>query len=412
MGLKDLTYKTKCKCGGKMLQDVYLVDFLRTPFTRFSRKEPQKDPFYNIRPEELAALVINKLIEKNGIKPTEIDEIITGCALQVGEQWAYGGRHEIFAAKLPYNIPTIAVDRQCASSITSIAIGAMEISTDMADIVIAGGVEKMSKTPIFDNPHIEINVNFITSPEYAEYDLATGYIMGLTAEKLAEEANISREEMDRWSLRSHQLAWKAIQDGYFKDEILPVEVEIDGKKVNLDIDQSVRQDTSLEKLSQLPPAFKPNGKITAGNSSPLNSGSSYVLLMSKNAVKKYGLTPMAKIRSFGFAGVPPTVMGKGPVPASKKALEKVDLSVKDIDLWEINEAFAAVVLYAIKELELEEENVNKRGGAIAIGHPLGATGARIVGTLARQLILDGKDYGVATLCVGGGQGGAIILEKV
>ena len=395
-----------------MLEDVYLVDFLRTPFTRFSRKDPQKDPFYNIRPEELAGLVINKLIEKNGINPSEIDELITGCALQVGEQWAFGGRHEIFAAKLPYTIPTMAVDRQCASSLTSVAIGAMEISSGMADIVIAGGVEKMSRTPMFDNPHIEINTKFLTDPKYAEYDLTTGYVMGLTAEKLAEEANISREEMDRWSLRSHQLAWKAIQEGYFKEEILPIEVEIDDKKFKLDIDQSVRQDTSLEKLAQLPPAFKPDGKITAGNSAPLNSGSSYVLLMSKNALKKYGLTPMAKIRSYGFAGVPPAVMGKGPVPASKKALEKAKLSVKDIDLWEINEAFAVVVLYAIRELGLDAESVNRRGGAIAIGHPLGATGARIVGTLARQLILDGKDYGVATLCVGGGQGGAIVLEKV
>lgn len=395
-----------------MLEDVYLVDFLRTPFTRFSRKDPQKDPFYNIRPEELAGLVINKLIEKNGINPSEIDELITGCALQVGEQWAFGGRHEIFAAKLPYTIPTMAVDRQCASSLTSVAIGAMEISSGMADIVIAGGVEKMSRTPMFDNPHIEINTKFLTDPKYAEYDLTTGYVMGLTAEKLAEEANISREEMDRWSLRSHQLAWKAIQEGYFKEEILPIEVEIDDKKFKLDIDQSVRQDTSLEKLAQLPPAFKPNGKITAGNSAPLNSGSSYVLLMSKNALKKYGLTPMAKIRSYGFAGVPPAVMGKGPVPASKKALEKAKLSVKDIDLWEINEAFAVVVLYAIRELGLDAESVNRRGGAIAIGHPLGATGARIVGTLARQLTLDGKDYGVATLCVGGGQGGAIVLEKV
>jgi len=395
-----------------MLEDVYLVDFLRTPFTRFSRKDPQKDPFYNIRPEELAGLVINKLIEKNGINPSEIDELITGCALQVGEQWAFGGRHEIFAAKLPYTIPTMAVDRQCASSLTSVAIGAMEISSGMADIVITGGVEKMSRTPMFDNPHIEINTKFLTDPKYAEYDLITGYVMGLTAEKLAEEANISREEMDRWSLRSHQLAWKAIQEGYFKEEILPIEVEIDDKKFKLDIDQSVRQDTSLEKLAQLPPAFKPNGKITAGNSAPLNSGSSYVLLMSKNALKKYGLTPMAKIRSYGFAGVPPAVMGKGPVPASKKALEKAKLSVKDIDLWEINEAFAVVVLYAIRELGLDAESVNRRGGAIAIGHPLGATGARIVGTLARQLILDGKDYGVATLCVGGGQGGAIVLEKV
>ena len=394
-----------------MLEDVYIVDFLRTPFTRFSRKDVQKDPFYNIRPEELAGLVINSLIEKNGINPNEIDEIITGCALQVGEQWTFGGRHEIFAAKLPYTIPTMSVDRQCASSLSTVSIGAMEISSGMADIIIAGGVEKMSRTPMFDNPHIEINMKFLTDSKYAEYELTTGYVMGLTAERLAEEANISREEMDRFSLRSHQLAWKAIQDGYFKNEILPVEVEVEGKKVSLNVDQSVRPDTSLEKLLQLPPAFKPNGKITAGNSAPLNSGAAYVVLMSKSALKKYGLTPMAKIRSFGFAGVPPAVMGKGPVPASKKALEKANLSVKDIDLWEINEAFAVVVLNAIKELGLDEESVNRKGGAIAIGHPLGATGARLVGTLARQLILEGKDYGVATLCVGGGQGGAIVIEK-
>jgi len=395
-----------------MLEDVYLVDYARTAFTRFSRKDYQKDPFYNIRPEELAGMVINRLIEKNGIKAEEIDEIITGCALQVGEQWAFGGRHEIFAARLPYNIPTMAVDRQCASSLTTVSIGAMEISTGMADIVLAGGVEKLSRTPMFDNPHIEVNTKFLTDSKYIEYDLTTGYVMGLTAEKLAEEARIKREEMDRWSLRSHQLAWKAIQEGYFKDEILPIEVEVEGKKTVVNVDQSVRPDTSIEKLGQLPPAFKPNGAITAGNSAPLNSGASYVLLMSKNALKKYGLTPMAKIRSFGFAGVPPAVMGKGPVPASKKALEKANLSTRKIDLWEINEAFAVVVLYAIKQLELDESTVNKKGGAIAIGHPLGATGARLVGTLARQLIIEGKDYGVATLCVGGGQGGAIVLERV
>ncbi|AAY80466.1 acetyl-CoA C-acetyltransferase [Sulfolobus acidocaldarius] len=395
-----------------MLQEVYLVDFARTPFTRFTRKEPQKDPFYNLRPEELAGIVINRLIEKNGINPREIEEIVTGCALQVGEQWSFGGRHEVFASRLPYTIPSMAVDRQCASSITTVAIGAMEVATGMADIVLAGGVEKMSKTPMFDNPHIEPNMAFLTDPKYAEYDLTTGYVMGLTAERLAEEAKISREEMDRWSLRSHQMATKAIQEGYFKDEIIPFETEVEGKKITLTTDQSVRPDTSLEKLSQLPPAFRPNGTITAGNSAPLNSGSAYVLLMSKNALKRYGLTPMAKIRSFGFAGVPPAVMGKGPVPSSKKALEKANLNVKDISLWEINEAFAVVVLNAIKELGLDESTVNKRGGAIAIGHPLGATGARIVGTLARQLLIEGKDYGVATLCVGGGQGGAIVVERV
>jgi acetyl-CoA C-acetyltransferase len=393
-------------------ENVYIIDFLRTPFSRVTRKEPEKDPYYDIRPEELSGMIVRKLIERNNINPNEIDEIIVGTALQVGEQWHYGGRHTVFAARLPVTIPAMAIDRQCASSITTVAVGAMEIATGVADIVIAGGVEKMSRTPMYNNPFIIPNSKFLTDPTYAEYDLVTGYVMGLTAEKLAEESGITREEMDRWSLRSHQLAWKALQEGYFKGELLPIEVEKDGQKIVIDYDQSIRPDTSLEKLAQLPPAFKPNGKITAGNSSPMNSGASFILLMSKNALKKYGLTPMAKIKSVAFAGVHPAVMGKGPVPATKKALEKVSLRAKDIDLWEINEAFAVVTLYAIKHLEIEEERVNKRGGAIAIGHPLGATGARIIGTLARQLILEGKDLGVATLCVGGGQGAALVIERV
>jgi acetyl-CoA C-acetyltransferase len=393
-------------------REVFIVDIFRTPFTRFSRKEPEKDPFYDIRPEELAGMVVRGILERNNISPSDIDDLLIGSALQVGEQWLYGGRHVVFSAKLPYIVPATAIDRQCASSVTSVVYGALEIASGMADIVIAGGVEKMSKVPMYDNPHIETNPKFFTDPEYAEYELSIGYIMGLTAERLAEESGIKREEMDRWSLRSHQRAWKAYQEGYFEKEILPVKIRKEGSEQVIDKDQSVRPDTSLEKLLQLPPAFKPGGVITAGNSSPLNTGAAFVLLMSSEALKKYGLQPMAKIRSFAFAGVPPAVMGKGPVPASKKAVEKAGLKIKDIDIWEINEAFAVVTLYAIRELNIEEERVNLRGGAIAIGHPLGATGARIIGTLARQLVVDGKDYGVATLCVGGGQGAAVVLERV
>ncbi|MEL9989812.1 MAG: acetyl-CoA C-acetyltransferase [Thermoproteus sp.] len=393
------------------LRNVYIVDFRRVPFSRLTRKEPQKDIYYNMRPEEIAAIVVRDLIERNGIKPEDVDDLITGMALQNGEGFLYGGRHVVFAAKLPVTIPAAAVDRQCASSITSAVMGANEIATGMADIVIAGGVEHMSRVPMYDNPHIVLNPKFFTE-EYAFYELNVGYVMGLTAERLAEESKITREEMDRWSLRSHQLAYKALQDGYFKGEIIPVEVEQEGKKVVVDRDLSIRPDTSLEKLAALPPAFKADGVITAGNSSPLNTGAAYLLLMSERAVKKYGLQPMARFISYGFAGVPPAVMGKGPVPASKKALEKAGLKVRDIDLWEINEAFAVVTLYAIKELGIEEDRVNKRGGAIAIGHPLGATGARIIGTLARQLQIEGKDRGVATLCVGGGQGAAVVIERV
>ncbi|MCI4464564.1 MAG: acetyl-CoA C-acetyltransferase [Thermoproteus sp.] len=393
------------------LRGVYIVDFRRVPFSRFTRKEPQRDIYYDKRPEEVAAIVVRDIVERNGIRPEDVDDLVTGMALQTGEGFLYGGRHVVFAAKLPVTVPAAAVDRQCASSITSVVMGANEIATGMADVVIAGGVEHMSRVPMYDNPHVVLNPKFFTD-EYAFYELNVGYVMGLTAERLAEEAKIGREEMDRWSLRSHQLAYKAQQEGYFKGEIIPVEVEQEGRKVVVDRDMSVRPDTSLEKLAQLPPAFRADGVITAGNSSPLNTGASYVLLMSERAVKRYGLQPMARLVSYGFAGVPPAVMGKGPVPASRKALERAGLTVRDIDLWEINEAFAVVTLYAIKELGIEEDRVNRRGGAIAIGHPLGATGARIIGTLARQLQLEGKDRGVATLCVGGGQGAAVVVERV
>jgi len=287
----------------------------------------------------------------------------------------------------------------------------MEVATGMADVVIAGGVEKMSKTPMYENPHIEINPKFLTDEEYVRlYNLPIGYVMGLTAERLAEVSGIKREEMDAWALRSHKRAAEAYEKGYFKEEIVPVAVEKEGQVV--DRDQAVRPATTLGALAKLPPAFKLDGVITAGNSSPLNSGAAYVMLASGEAVKKYGLQPLAKVRAVAFAGVPPEVMGMGPVPAAKKALEKAGLTVRQIGRWEINEAFAVVTLYAIKELGIDPEIVNTRGGAIAIGHPLGATGARIIGTLARQLQLDGVDYGVVVLCVGGGQGAAVVLERV
>jgi acetyl-CoA acetyltransferases len=242
--------------------------------------------------------------------------------------------------------------------------------------------------------------------------------MGLTAEKLfdlrqKEPPHITREEMDELAFRSHQNAAKALEEGFFKDEIMPVEVTLaDGTKKVVDHDLSIRADTTLEKIAAVPPAFKPDGAITAGNSSPLNAAATAMILMSKEKAKEYGLDPMAKIVSMGWAGVDPSMMGLGPVPASKMALKHAGLEVKDIDFWEINEAFAVVTVNAIKELGIDPEKVNVKGGAIAIGHPLGATGTRLVGTLARILNLEGGRYGLATPCVGGGQGAATIIEKM
>jgi acetyl-CoA C-acetyltransferase len=249
-------------------------------------------------------------------------------------------------------------------------------------------------------------------PRYAKYEFMTAMNMGLTAEKLWRHAGITREEMDKWSFRSHQRATKALKEGFFKGEIMPVEVTMaDGSKRVIDTDQSIRAETTLEGLTQLKPAYSPDGQITAGNASPLNAGATAMLLMSRDAAKKHGLKPLASVVSMGWAGVDPSMMGMGPVPASRKALKAAGMEVKDIDFWEINEAFAVVPLYAIKQLGIDPEKVNVKGGAVALGHPLGASGTRLVGTLARILNMEGGKYGLATPCVGGGQGVATIIKK-
>lgn len=244
--------------------------------------------------------------------------------------------------------------------------------------------------------------------------MQTGFVMGQTAERLAvAERKFTREEMDQFSLESHQKAAKAIKEGYFKDELMPIEVkEADGSTEVVDHDLSVRPDTTIDQLRQLPPVFKPKtGLITAGNWSPLNAGASAVLLMSREKADEYGIKPMAAVKSMGWAGVEPYIMGKGNVPASQKALRQAGLKASDIDFWEINEAFAVVVLYAMDKLKIDPKKVNVKGGAVAIGHPLGATGARLVGTTARMLRAQKAQYGLATACCGGGQGAAVILER-
>jgi len=393
------------------LQEVYLVDYLRTAFTRAKPDEPSRDLFNSIRMDQALALLYSTLVHRNGVNAQEIDDVITGCALQVDENWLFGGRHPVLLADFPVSVPAQAIDRQCASSMNAITSGALEIMCGHAGIVLAGGMEHMTHVPMVDNKHISPNMRLLVRPEYLKFQMNVGYFMGLTAEKLAEVEGFTREEMDRYSVESHRRTARSYDEGYFKHEILPIRVEVDGEEKVVEQDQSLRRDTSLEKLSALPPAFKEGGKITAGNSSPMNTGASAVLLMSKAKVEQYGLKPLARILGFGWAGVEPSLMGKGPVPATKKALQRLALKIEDIDLWEINEAFAVVVLYAMRELGLEHSKVNAHGGAIAIGHPLGATGARLVGTLARQLVLHDKRLGVATLCVGGGQGFTTVIEK-
>lgn len=394
-----------------LLRDVYVVDYLRTPFSRSRPSEPERDVYNSIRMDQALGLLIAKLVQRNALNPEDIGDVITGCAFQVAENWLYGGRHPVLLAGLPVTVPAFGLDRACASSMNAVAHGGMEIMTGNSEVVLAGGMEHMTHVPIGNNPHISPNMRLLARPEYARYQMGTGYVMGLTAEKLAEESGITRSEMDIYSAGSHSKASKSLDEGWFKEELMEMKVESGGDEKVIDADQSIRKDTTVEQLGKLQPSFKDGGVITPGNSSPLNAGASLVALMSGEKVKEYSLKPLAKILSFGWAGVDPSVMGKGPVPSSKKALEHAGMRVDQVDLWEVNEAFAVVVLYAIKELGIDPCRVNIHGGAVAIGHPLGASGARLVGTLARELQSTGKEYGVATLCVGGGQGFATLMQR-
>jgi len=411
------------------IRDVVIVDYLRSPFSRSRPNKPEKDVFNSLRMDDVLGDLIKELVKKNGINAKEINDVLIGCAFPQGEQWLYGGRSVVFLANLPVEVPAQHIDRQCGSSMSAIHQGAMEIALGYSDIVIAGGLEHMSHNPM-PGPGIEesrimvdMNPRFFPKnpefdPDFVKYDMETSFSMGLTAEKLfelrqKEEPHITRKEMDEWAFKSHMKAAKALQEGFFKDEIMPVETRLaDGTTTVVTQDLSIRPDTTLEQISSLPPAFKPNGNITAGNSSPLNAGATALVLMSKDKAKEYDIEPMARIVSLGWAGVDPSVMGRGPVPASKKALKHAGLDVKDIDYWEINEAFSIVTVNAIKELGIDPDRVNVKGGAIAIGHPLGATGARLVGTLARILDREGGTYGCATPCIGGGQGVATIIERI
>lgn len=392
--------------------DVFLVHYKRTAISRSRPNDPERDVFNNIRMDEALGNLIKNSVSETGIRAEEIDDVITGCAIQADENWLYGGRHPVFMGGLPFNVPSMSMDRACSSSLNAMSVGAMEIMTGNSDIVLTGGMEHMTHVPLSNNPHVKPNIKLIVRPEFARYDMTTSYNMGLTAEKLAKVSGIGREEMDRFSVASHQRAAKSQEDGYFKGEILPLEVEQGEDFVTIDKDQSIRPGTTMESLSKLQPAFTKDGVITAGNSSPLNAGASLTVLMSGKKMKEYGIEPMARIRGFSWAAVDPTIMGQGPVPASQKLLKKESLTSDDIDLWEINEAFAVVVLNAMKELNLDHDKVNIHGGGIAIGHPLGATGARIGGTLARELAEKKKDLGIATLCVGGGQGYSVLFERV
>ena len=398
------------------MREVVIAGYLRTAQSRSRPNDPGRDWFHKLKAEELLAKLLPELMERTGIDPKDIDDFLVGSATGVSEQWTYGGRNPIFLANFPETIPAKFIDQQCGSAMACIHMGFLEIASNFADIVLVGGIEHMTRVPMggamVEKGAITFNEKLFTEESYKHWDIGTVINMGFTAEKLFSIRDFTKEDMDRWGVRAHQLATKALKERFFKDEILPIEAEqADGTTMVVDRDQAIREDASMEGMVDLKPAYKPDGVITAGNSSPLNAGATSMLLMSKQTAKKKGIKPLATISSIGFVGVDPTIMGVGPVPASRMALDKAGMKVNDIDYWEINEAFCIVALNCIKELGIDPDRVNIMGGATAIGHPLGATGIRLVGTLARILHVKDGRYGCATACCGGGQGVATIIER-
>jgi acetyl-CoA acetyltransferase family protein len=366
-----------------------------------------KGSLVNMRIDDLGALVVREAIQRvPGLKVEEIEDVIIGCAMPEGEQGLNVARLISFLARIPVTAAGTTVNRFCGSSLQAINFAAQAIMTGNGDVFVAGGIESMSHVPMRGfNPSL--------NEKLMGEDYPDAYIsMGMTAENLAEKYHIPREEQDEFAFLSHQKAIRAIQAGQFKQEIVPVEVTLsDGTLRIFDTDESPRLDTSLSKLAALEPAFKQGGTVTAGNSSPLSDGAAAVILMSRDKARELGIKPLAVIRAMAVAGVDPTIMGIGPVPAVQKALKRAGLKLEDMDVIELNEAFAAQAIAVIRELKIDLKKLNPRGGAIAIGHPLGATGARIMATLVHEMQDRGARFGLETMCIGGGQGIATILER-
>lgn len=390
-------------------REVVIVDYLRSAFSRSRPKEPAKDLLNEWRMDEVLGMLWKEIIKRTKIDPQIIDEAITGTANPLLETFTFGGKFPAFYGDLPFEVATQQVDQQCGSALCGMRTGVLAIAAGLSDVVLCGGIEHMTHVPMGGGGAIKYPEKLITDPAYKKIDLMFSTNMGFTAQKLQEMAGIDRETMDKFAARSHQLA--AASKEWLKGEIMPVEITLeDGTKKMFDYDANVRADTTYEALATLKPAYKADGTITAGNASPLNAGATAMLIMSKDKAKKLGLKPLASFVAFGNAGVDPTIMGEGPVPSTKKALEFAHLKADDIDFWEINEAFAVVSLRAMQEFKIPEAKVNVHGGAMAIGHPLGASGIRLVGTLARILKEKKGKYGCATMCEGGGQGIACIIK--
>jgi len=391
------------------MREAVIVSAVRTAVGRAPRGSLR-----NTRPDDMAGWVVREALNRApGVKPEEIDDLVIGCSFPEAEQGLNVARLIAYIAGLPYQVPGQTVNRFCSSGLQAIAIGAEHIMCGFADVIIAGGVESMSMVPMGGNKTVP-NLKLIE--KYPE-----GYTaMGVTAENVARKYGINREDQDAFALKSHQKAAAAIKAGRFKDEILPIktktqEVAEDGKvtfrEFVFDTDEGVRADTTLEALGKLRPAFSVTGSVTPGNSSPLNDGASAVVLMSKEKAKSLGLAPMATFRSFAVAGVPPELMGIGPVEAIPKALKLAGVGLDQIELIELNEAFSSQALYVCRTLGLNMEITNVNGGAIALGHALGNSGGRLTVTLMHEMEKRNVRYGLVSMCIGFGMGAAAVFER-
>ncbi len=388
------------KFGGR---EVVIVEAVRTPI---GRGHEEKGYYKDVHASNLLAKAYAEVIERAGIDPTEVEDVVSGCVQQFGEQGINIARNAWLEAGLPIETPAATVDRQCGSGQQAVNYAAALIASGVHDVMVAGGVEHMGHISFADSASVMEEHGFAFSPQLMErYNLVP---QGISAEMIADKWEIPRSELDEIGLRSHQLAAKATEEGRFAREIVPFSVNGDTYAT----DQGIRPDTSLEKISQLKPAFKEDGKITAGNSSQVSDGAAAVLLMTREKAEALGLKPRARIYDQTTVGVDPVIMLTGPIPATEKLLERNGMKMDDIDLVEINEAFASVVAAWRRELDPDMDRVNVNGGAIALGHPLGSSGARLVTTLLHEMERSDKSTGLVTMCCGGGLGTGTLIELV
>ncbi|MCK6549120.1 thiolase family protein [Myxococcota bacterium] len=385
--------------------NVIIASAVRTPVGR-----ALKGTLRQTRPDDLAALVLTEAVKRvPNLKPDDVEDVVLGCAMPEGEQGLNVGKNAAFVAGFPSTVSGEVINRFCSSGLQAIVHGAQNVQTGLADVVVAGGVESMSMVPMGG---VRISLNPKLAEAYPEAYIA----MGHTAERVAKRFEVTREQQDQFAYDSHMKAVAAIKAGKFVDEIVPVKARVfEGnsvKELDFTMDESPRADTTLEGLGKLKPAFAQGGTVTAGNSSPMNDGAAAVVLLSERKAEKLGAAPIGRLRGFAVRGVPPDIMGIGPVPAIRALLDQTGLSIKDIDLFEVNEAFAAQAVYCGRELGIPAEKLNVNGGAIALGHPLGCTGAKLTATILHELKKRNARFGIVSMCIGGGMGAAGLFERV